>query len=501
LGNCHYGAWINFLTLTSHGGDIYMAVLTVQPLAVGINGSIPTTQTSQTPQPSSLIFINTNDTSATVTATGYLNASKSLYGNMYMNGQLAVVYTSDHGQSAYQIQISGSDISLVPEVNPGSVVLPVVSGNFVNFDGTTGILEDAGYSPSDATKTKVVMATAATTADLIPKFTDIAGTIGDGYTPSDTAKTVAVMADAATTVDLIPKFTDIAGTIGDGYTPSDDAQTIVSMVDGATIAGNFAVYSDITGTTEDLTYSPSDASKTKVVMASAAVIANHIACFSDTAGTVNDDAATAINAGNIQAGLPGTAAGANVSCPAGAGVGTFITQATANSGAFNTVLTNNALGQTTTFHLPDPGAASAGILVSTLTAPDNNANLIRFDVTVTAAALAAGGSVTLYASSGAKQYKIVNLWVNAGGTNFSGVGGDRLISVTDNTTSYTDITSALLISLLNADWGSATVPFPTGVALTTSTVAGQALVAKYSGGTGDYGAGSVVISGLLQRVA
>jgi hypothetical protein len=106
-----------------------MAVLTVQPLAVGINGSIPTTQTSQTPQPSSLIFINTNDTSATVTATGYLNASKSLYGNMYMNGQLAVVYTSDHGQSAYQIQISGSDISLVPEVNPGSVVLPVVSGS------------------------------------------------------------------------------------------------------------------------------------------------------------------------------------------------------------------------------------------------------------------------------------------------------------------------------------------------------------------------------------
>jgi hypothetical protein len=344
------------------------------------------------------------------------------------------------------------------------------------------------------------MATAATTANLIPKFTDTAGTIGNGYTPSDTAKTVAVMADAATTVDLIPKFTDIAGTIGDGYTPSDDTQTIVSMVDGATIAGNFAVYSDITGTTEDLTYSPSDASKTKVVMANAAVIANHIACFSDTAGTVNDDAATAINAGNIQAGLDATA-GALVSYPATTTTGTMIVQATSNSGAFNTVVTNNALGQTTTFHLPDPGAASAGILVSTITAPDNNANLIRFDVTATAAALATAGTVTLLTSSGAKQYKIINLWVNAGGTNFSGGGGDRLLDITDGTTVYSTVPAASLQTLANTGWGVTELPFPAAAAINTSTAAGASLICQYSGGAADYGAGSVVISGLLQRVA
>lgn len=407
-----------------------MAVINVQPLAVGIAETVASTQVNATPQPSSLIFINTDDTSATVTATGYLNASKALYGNMFINGQLAVVYTTDNGQSAYQIRISGANTSLIPEVNPGTVVLPVVSGNFVNFDGTTGILEDAGFAPSDA-----------------------------------------------------------------------DEETVVMMHDVALAEGNFAVFRGTNGTIEDAAYSPSDESKTKVVMASAAVLANHIACFSDTAGTVNDDAATAINAGNIQAGLSGTA-GALASFPATVTTGSFITQATSNSGAFNTVLTNNALGQTTTFRLPDPGAASAGILVSTLTAPDNNANLIRFDVTVTAAALAAGSSVTLFASSGAKQYQIINLWVNAGGTNFSGGGGDRLLSIKDNVTTYSIVPAASLQTLANTTWGATGLPFPAGgVALNTSTAAGAFIVARYSGGTGDYGAGSVVISGLLQRVA
>jgi hypothetical protein len=236
-------------------------------------------------------------------------------------------------------------------------------------------------------------------------------------------------------------------------------------------------------------------------MANAAVVANHIACFTDTAGTVDDDAATAINVGNLQLGQNASAANL-VIYPATTTTGTLIIGATSNSGAFNTILTNNALGQTTTFHLPDPGASSAGILVSTLTAPDNNANLIRFDVTAGFAALATAGTVTLFASSGAKQYKIINLWVNAGGTNFSGGGGDRLLDITDGTTTYSIIPAASLGTLANTAWGVTELPFPAGgVALTTSTAAGASLICQYSGGAADYTAGSVVISGLLQRVA
>lgn len=60
-----------------------------------------------------------------------------------------------------------------------SVILPVVSGDFANFSGTAGAIHDAGYSPSNAAKTKVVMANAATVVGQFPMFTDVNGTIGD----------------------------------------------------------------------------------------------------------------------------------------------------------------------------------------------------------------------------------------------------------------------------------------------------------------------------------
>lgn len=330
-----------------------MAVISVQVLSSGINATVQSTQMNTTSQPASLIFINTTDDSDTVTTAGYLNQSKQLYGNVYINDALAIVYTTDKGQSPYQISISGQDISLIPEINPGSVDLPVT--------------------------------------------------------------------------------------------------------------------------------------------------ANHIACFTDTAGTIGDDVTTAINAGNIQAGVSGTQ-GTFVSYPATAGKGTFIVAATDSTSAYNTTLTNNALGQTTVFHLPDPSASAAGVLVSTLTAPDNNSNFVTFDVTVGHAALAAGGEVVLYQSSGTKRYKVRGLWINDGGTDFAGGGGDRALRITDTTTFYATINAALLQSLDNATVGNTNFPFGTA-AFNTSTVAGASLVAKYNGGTNDYTTGSVVISGLLERVA
>lgn len=149
----------------------------------------------------------------------------------------------------------------------------------------------------------------------------------------------------------------------------------------------------------------------------------------------------------------------------------------------------------------DSGIASNLVLRTNIATPDTNVNLVTFDVTVTAAALASGASVTLYASTGAKQYKIRALWVNRGDTNFSGGGGDRLLSITDNTTVYSLVPAASLQTLANTGWGVTGLPFPASAAINTSTAAGASLVAKYSGGAADYSAGSVVISGLLQRVA
>lgn len=336
-----------------------MSIILVQPLNTGVSAMVPFGSSSL---PATPLFITTDDTVAEVTASGYLSEASKQFVTPVADKQAAWVYTTDGGMSLYQVSVSGSTVSLVAA--EGSVTLPVVSGNFAIFDGTTGALEDAGYSPSDAAKTKVVMAAAATTINAIPKFTDIAGTVGNGYTPSDATKTVAVMANAATVIDELASFADITGTV------------------------------------------------------------------------------------------------------------------------------------------KSTGIASNLVLRTNIATPDTNINLVRFDVAVTAASLAAGGSVTLYASSGAKQYKIINLWVNAGGTNFSGGGGDRLLSITDNTTTYSIVPAASLQTLANTAWGVTELPFPAGgVALTTNTAAGASLVAKYSGGAADYGAGSVAISGLLQRVA
>lgn len=140
--------------------------------------------------------------------------------------------------------------------------------------------------------------------------------------------------------------------------PVEGGQQIVSVI------GDFANFDTTTGSLTDLGYSPSNAAKTKVVMASAAVIANHIACFADTTGTVNDDSTTAINGGNLQAGLSGTA-GAVSSFPATAAKGSLRLTGVANSGDTITDISNEAMGQASVVSIPDPGASTAKFLLNT----------------------------------------------------------------------------------------------------------------------------------------
>lgn len=151
--------------------------------------------------------------------------------------------------------------------------------------------------------------------------------------------------------------------------------------------------------------------------------------------------------------------------------------------------------------LVDGGLASNKILTSAITTPDIGSNLIAFDITVPVASLASAGSVALITSSGSKRYKIRTLQLNSGGTNFSGGGGDRLGQVTDGTTVYSVIPAATMQSLVNAQWGVTALPNPASAAINTSTAAGANLTFKYSGGTTDYTAGSLVMSGIVQRVA
>ena len=239
-------------------------------------------------------------------------------------------------------------------------------------------------------------------------------------------------------------------------------------------------------------------------------------------------------AGNVVAGSSGTP-GHFISYPTTATSGTLNLTAVNNTGNTVTTISNVAMGQASTISIPDPGSAAGRFLVantatpftsgnfpvasgtgglmvdgpvaanrvltSAISTPDVSIDLVRFDVTCGQAALAAAGHVTLLAGSGAKQYKIISLWTNLGGTNFSGGStGDRLGQVSDGTTVYSVIPAASLQTLANAVWGSTAMAFPASAALNTSTAAGASLYFAYSGGSVDYTAGSVVISGILQRV-
>ncbi len=93
-------------------------------------------------------------------------------------------------------------------------------------------------------------------------------------------------------------------------------------------------------------------------------IANRIATYVNTLGQLSEDALTAVNGGSIQAGLSGTA-GILSSFPASANNGSLNIAAVNAGGAFNTTISNGAMGQSTVYTLGDIGAPTGGIAVAT----------------------------------------------------------------------------------------------------------------------------------------
>lgn len=137
----------------------------------------------------------------------------------------------------------------------------------------------------------------------------------------------------------------------------------MSVVGTPVVVGDFAVFQSTSGNIEDLGYLPSDASKTRVVMAGSATQVGYLAHFVDTTGTIDDTAGNVINAGNIQAGLSGTA-GTLISFPATGSKGSLIVAGVANTGNTNTTISNAAMGQALVVSIPDPGTATADFVIA-----------------------------------------------------------------------------------------------------------------------------------------
>lgn len=92
-------------------------------------------------------------------------------------------------------------------------------------------------------------------------------------------------------------------------------------------------------------------------------IANHIATYTNTTGNLSEDAATAINGGNIQAGLSGTA-GYFASFPATAARGSLRFVAANSAGDTVTQVTNASMAAARVFTIPDGGQAASNFLIS-----------------------------------------------------------------------------------------------------------------------------------------
>ncbi len=130
------------------------------------------------------------------------------------------------------------------------------------------------------------------------------------------------------------------------------------------VSGDFAIFNGTSGQIKDAGYLPTVATKTKVVMAGSAVVLNRIAHFTDTAGTIDDTAAAVTNAGDIYAGLSGTA-GVMRSYPATATTGYLGITGVANAGDFGIQIRNASHAQSTIYTFNDIGAATGGIPVAT----------------------------------------------------------------------------------------------------------------------------------------
>jgi hypothetical protein len=268
------------------------------------------------------VSIITTDNLATVTAAGYLNQA-SIQGYTIYNTDIINMWYGASGNfqsisspgtfSVFTPSIVNGVLSLVANVNPGDVLLPVVSNHIAIFNGTTGQI----------------------TGDLSPAING--GNIQAGL--SGTAGTLGSFPGTAASGELI--LAAVNNSSGNFNTTISNAASVgqsqvISIPDGGVAASN-AIISNSAGT--------------------------------QTIATGN----LAISTGNLVAGSSGHA-GTITSFPGTASKGSLIIAGVANTGNTNTTISNDAMAQASVLSIPDPGNAAGQFLVGATATPFVNGN-------------------------------------------------------------------------------------------------------------------------------
>lgn len=277
-----------------------MSILALQTAA-------PTGLASVNPE---VIYILTSDTYATVTTTGYLT-QQAQQGFTFNNQQMALVYTSDDGPAWFKVVITYSGatvlntvVSLVPAVVPGEVTLPTIINHIIVSTDTVGTLANL---TGTAINNGSIQAGKSGTAGTLISF------------PATGANGSLILA----AVNAGGAFNT---TISNGTTGQSQ---VVSIPDSGATTANFIISKFAT--------------------------TQHV-----TVGALQ------VDAGVVSSGIStGGTAGGFIAYPATTTNGSLRLTPVGNVGNFAATISNIVgLGQATVYTLPDPGAATANILIS-----------------------------------------------------------------------------------------------------------------------------------------
>lgn len=238
-------------------------------------------------------------------------------------------------------------------------------------------------------------------------------------------------------------------------------------------------------------------------------IANHIATYTNTTGTLSESAATAINSGNIQAGLSGTA-GYLASFPSAGLKGSLRLTAVANTGDTLVTVSNALHGQATVYSIPDSGATTANFILSKTTGTQHiTVGGLQVDAGVVTSGISTGGFVGSFAAfptTASKGSLRLTALVNATGdfyteiSNALAVGQSQVISIPDCGTtaanflmSKTTGTQHITVGELQVDAGAVISGISTGgfvglvKAFPTTATSGFVAIQGAVNGTGNFG--------------
>jgi hypothetical protein len=295
-----------------------------------------------------LIYILTNDTLAEVTTAGYLNGLVQKLNIPLSDADMALVTTktSPNSQSTQvgwlSVTYSNGDWSLTQTTSEGGVVLPTIANHIATYTNTMGTISE---DPSTAISGGSIQAGLSGTSGTLASFP---------ATPSTGSLVIAATSSSGNTITEITNASQAGSRI---YTIPDGGQSASSFLLTDSAGTQTIATGSLALTLGNLTVAAGNISATLGSVSAGTTVTAGTGITATTGNIVASQ-------GNVTAGSSGHA-GVLTSFPGTAANGSLIVAGVNAGGAFNTTISNGTMGQSTVYTIPDIGATTGDIVVST----------------------------------------------------------------------------------------------------------------------------------------